>query len=53
METLTTDLKAAQGIAENLENLLAGHREVERLLQKRRKTGVFTLGGDVDGEGPP
>ncbi|MDP2959608.1 MAG: serine/threonine-protein kinase [Longimicrobiales bacterium] len=48
VESLTTDLEAAQDIAENLENLLAGHREVERLLQERRKTGAFTLGGDAD-----
>ena len=26
-----------------MENLLAGHREVERILQERQKTGVFTL----------
>jgi hypothetical protein len=27
-----------------MENLLAAHREVERLLQQRRKTGVIDLG---------
>jgi len=49
VESLTMDLRDAQDISEQMENLLEGHREVERLLQERRKTGVFTLGpGDPD-----
>lgn len=44
VESLTLDLKSAQEISEEMANLLAGHREVERLLQERRKTGVITVG---------
>lgn len=44
VESLTLDLKSAQEISEEMANLLEGHREVERLLQERRRTGVFTLG---------
>ena len=43
VESLTMELEAARGISDDMENLLAGHREVERILQERRKTGVFTL----------
>lgn len=43
VERLTMDLRDAQDISEQMENLLAGHREVERLLQERRKTGIFTI----------
>ena len=31
-----------------MDDLLAGHREVERILQERRKTGAFTLVTDPD-----
>jgi serine/threonine-protein kinase len=43
VESLTMELKAAKGISDDMDNLLAGHREVERILQERRETGVFTL----------
>lgn len=43
VESLTMELAAAQGLSDDMENLLAGHREVERILQERRKTGVFSL----------
>lgn len=43
VESLTMELKVAQGLSDDMENLLAGHREVERLLQERRETGVFTI----------
>jgi len=43
VESLTMELKAAQGISDDMEQLLAGHREVERILEERRKTGVFTI----------
>ena len=43
VESLTMELEAAKGISDDMENLLAGHREVERILQERQKTGVFTL----------
>jgi serine/threonine-protein kinase len=44
VESLTMDLRSAQDISQEMENLLAAHREVERLLQQRRKTGVIDLG---------
>jgi len=43
VESLTMELKAAKGISDDMDNLLAGHREVERILQERRQTGVFNL----------
>ena len=43
VESLTMELQAAKGISDDMENLLAGHREVEQILQERRKTGVFKL----------
>ena len=43
VESLTIELKVAKGLSSDMEDLLAGHREVERILQERRKTGVFTL----------
>jgi len=43
VESLTTELQAAKGISDDMENLLAGHREVERILHERRETGVFKL----------
>lgn len=42
-ESVTMELKAAQGISSDLEGLLDGHREVERLLAQRRATGTFTI----------
>ncbi len=50
VESLTMELKAAQGISDDMEQLLAGHREVERILEERRKTGVFTIVTDEEGE---
>ena len=38
---LTVELSAAQALSEDMANLLAGHREVERLLQQKRETGVI------------
>ena len=50
VDSLTMELKAAQGLSDDMEKLLEGHREVERILQERRKTGVFTM--VTDGGGP-
>ena len=49
VESLTMELKAAKGISDDMDNLLAGHREVERILQERSKTGVFSLVPEPDG----
>jgi eukaryotic-like serine/threonine-protein kinase len=43
VESLTIELKAAQGISNDMDDLLEGHREVERILRERRETGVFNL----------
>jgi hypothetical protein len=43
VDSITIELEAAKGISQDMENLLAGHREVERILEERRRTGVFTL----------
>ena len=43
VESLTMELRAAKSISDDMENLLAGHREVERILHERRNTGVFIL----------
>ncbi len=43
VESLTMELESARDLSDDMENLLAGHREVERILQERRKTGVFTI----------
>jgi eukaryotic-like serine/threonine-protein kinase len=43
VESLTMELEAAQDISDDMEQLLAGHREVERILEERRRTGVFTI----------
>jgi hypothetical protein len=51
VESLTTDLRAARDISDEMENLLAGHREVERILQERRKTGAFRLTPTTDPQG--
>lgn len=48
VESLTMELKAAQNISDDMEDLLAGHLEVERLLQERRLTGKFTIPADED-----
>jgi hypothetical protein len=45
VESLTMELSAARDLAEDMEGLLEGHREVERILQERRETGVFKLPG--------
>jgi len=39
---MTMEIQAARGLSDDMENLLAGHREVERILQEARLTGVFT-----------
>jgi serine/threonine-protein kinase len=43
VDSLTVELKVARDLSEDMENLLAGHREVERILRERRQTGVFRL----------
>ncbi len=48
VDSLTMELEAAKDISDDMDNLLAGRREVERILQERRKTGVFTLVTDPD-----
>ena len=49
VESMTMELSTARDLSDQMENLLAGHREVEQLLQERRKTGVLRIG---EGEGP-
>ena len=44
VEHMTVELSAARDLSDDMENLLAGHRGVERILQERRKTGVFSVG---------
>lgn len=44
------ELEAAQGLSDDMENLLAGHREVERVLQERRRTGILTIVTDEGAE---
>ena len=43
VESLTMELEAAQDLSEAMDNLLAGHREVEEILHERRRTGYFSL----------
>ena len=43
LQSVTMELKAAKEISSDLEGLLEGHREVERLLAQRRATGTFTI----------
>lgn len=50
VESLTMELDAAQGLSDDMDKLLEGHREVERILEERRRTGVFTLVTDEGGE---
>jgi hypothetical protein len=45
---MTMELEAAQDLSQDMENLLEGHREVERILQERRKTGVFSITAGED-----
>jgi len=45
VESLTMELEAARDLSEDMEGLLEGHREVERILQERRETGIFKLLG--------
>lgn len=42
VESMTMEIQAARGLSDDTENLLAGHLEVERILQEARLTGVFT-----------
>ncbi len=50
VESLTMELDAAQGLSDDMDKLMEGHREVERILEERRRTGVFTLVTDEGGE---
>jgi len=50
VEGMTAELKAARDLSDDMENLLEGHREVERILRERRRTGVFTLEAGRGGE---
>jgi hypothetical protein len=47
--SMTMELDAARGLSDDMENLLEGHREVERILRERRETGVFTIVTDEGG----
>jgi serine/threonine-protein kinase len=49
VESLTMELETAKGLSSDMDNLLAGHREVERILHERRETGVFKLVTDPEG----
>ncbi|MDX1493487.1 MAG: serine/threonine-protein kinase [Longimicrobiales bacterium] len=40
--SVTMDLETAQGLSGDMDSLLEGHREVERLLARRRATGRIT-----------
>ena len=46
LQSVTMGLKAAKEISSDLESLLEGHREVERLLAQRRATGTFTIAAE-------
>jgi hypothetical protein len=52
LEHVTTELEAARDLSDDMEHLLAGHREVERILRERRQTGAFKL-VDPSPTGPP
>lgn len=43
VHSVTMDLETAQGLKGDMEDLLEGHREVERLLARRRATGTISL----------
>jgi eukaryotic-like serine/threonine-protein kinase len=49
VESLTMELQAARSLSDDMDHLLAGHREVERILHERRETGVFRLVTDPGG----
>ena len=49
VESLTMEIETARGLSDQMENLLAGHREVERILQERRNTGVISIVSDDGG----
>jgi hypothetical protein len=51
VEGLTQDLASAREMSGALDDLVAGHREVARLLQERRTTGTITLPGAGPTEG--
>mgnify|MGYP001375907109 CR=1 FL=1 len=50
IESLTMELESARDLSDDMEKLLEGHREVERILDERRKTGVFTIVADKEVE---
>ncbi len=52
VESMTMELRAARGLSDDMENLLEGHREVERILRERREPGVLTLVTDDDASSP-
>jgi len=43
LQSVTMELDAAKGLAHDMDSLLEGHREVERLLAERRATGILTI----------
>jgi serine/threonine-protein kinase len=43
VHSVTMELDAARAISGDMEDLLVGHREVERLLAERRATGAFEI----------
>ncbi|HEX9886519.1 MAG TPA: serine/threonine-protein kinase [Longimicrobiales bacterium] len=43
VESLTLELQTARGLSDDMEKLLEGHREVERILRERRETGAFSI----------
>ncbi len=43
VHSVTMDLEAAQGLKGDMEDLLEGHQEVERLLARRRATGTISF----------
>ncbi|NNL29513.1 MAG: hypothetical protein HKO77_00750, partial [Gemmatimonadetes bacterium] len=43
VHSVTMDLESAQRLKGDMEDLLEGHREVERLLVRRRATGTISL----------
>jgi serine/threonine-protein kinase len=45
VESLTMELEAARELSGDMEGLLEGHQEVERILRERRNTGDFSLEG--------
>jgi hypothetical protein len=50
IECLTMELESARDLSDDMEKLLEGHREVERILDERRKTGVFAIVADKEVE---